>query len=104
MFLQRYFAGAPLIDAYWYSVHEPGEGIFVGDPMTQPYAPKAKLNNAGQIEFTTTGLVARHVYKVTGATAALRSFWWRAFTSTVGPARAAAAGGLRHKLVYGIDV
>jgi uncharacterized protein (TIGR03790 family) len=66
MFLQRYFAGAPLIDAYWYSVHEPGEGIFVGDPMTQPYAPKAKLNNAGQIEFTTTGLVARHVYKVTG--------------------------------------
>jgi len=66
MFLQRYFAGAPLIDAYWYSVREPGEGIFVGDPMAQPYAPSARINHAGQVEFTTTGLVNRHLYKVTG--------------------------------------
>jgi len=66
MFLQRYFGGAPLIDAYWYSVREPGEGIFVGDPMAQPYGPKARINFPGQVELSTTALVPNHIYKVTG--------------------------------------
>jgi uncharacterized protein (TIGR03790 family) len=66
MFLQRYFTGVPLIDAYWHSVREPGEGIFVGDPMAQPYASKARINVPGQVEFTSTRLLANHIYKVTG--------------------------------------
>jgi len=66
MFLERYFGGAPLIDAYWYSVREPGEGIFIGDPMTQPYGTKARTNFPGQVELSTTALVTNHIYKVTG--------------------------------------
>ena len=66
LFLSRYFHGALLIDAYWQAVKEPGEGIFVGDPLTQPYAPRARMNAAGQIELSTTGLADAHVYKVMG--------------------------------------
>jgi uncharacterized protein (TIGR03790 family) len=66
MFMQRYFSGATLIDAYWQSVKKPGEGIFVGDPLAQPWATKAQLNGPGQVELITTGLPVDHIYKVTG--------------------------------------
>jgi uncharacterized protein (TIGR03790 family) len=66
MFMQRYFAGATLIDAYWQSVRMPGEGIFVGDPLAQPWAATARVNATGQVELTTTSLLAFHIYKLTG--------------------------------------
>jgi uncharacterized protein (TIGR03790 family) len=66
MLLRRYFAGATLIDAYWQSVQMPGEGVFVGDPLAQPYASLARLNGAGQVELATTGLPDGHLYKVVG--------------------------------------
>ena len=65
-FLASYYSGAPLIEAYWQSVAQPGEGIFVGDPLAQPYAPTARMNGAGQVELSTTGLPTSNVYKVVG--------------------------------------
>jgi uncharacterized protein (TIGR03790 family) len=67
MFLESYYSGVPLIEAYWQSVQQPGEGVFVGDPMAQPYAPRTRVNGAGQVELSTTGLPTSHVYKVTGS-------------------------------------
>lgn len=36
--MARYMRGETLIQAYWKSVAWPGEGIFVGDPLAQPFA------------------------------------------------------------------
>jgi uncharacterized protein (TIGR03790 family) len=35
--LPWYFRGATLIEAYWKSVHWPGEGLFVGEPLARPW-------------------------------------------------------------------
>lgn len=35
--MQRYLAGETLLEAYWKSVRQPGEGVFVGDPLARPY-------------------------------------------------------------------
>jgi len=41
--LQYYLRGNTLIEAYWKSVWEPGQGIFVGEPLARPFAsPPAK--------------------------------------------------------------
>jgi uncharacterized protein (TIGR03790 family) len=68
MVIDRYYVGATLMDAYWQSVKQPGEGIFVGDPLTQPYAPTARLTPGNQVELTTTGLAPGALYKVVGVT------------------------------------
>lgn len=36
-FLEVYFRGATLLQAYWSSVNWPGEGLFVGDPLARPF-------------------------------------------------------------------
>ena len=41
VFLEQYYKGETLIEAYWKSVQMPGEGIFVGDPLTRPYGSHA---------------------------------------------------------------
>jgi uncharacterized protein (TIGR03790 family) len=33
-----YLRGSTLIEAYWKSVQQPGQGIFVGEPMAKPFA------------------------------------------------------------------
>lgn len=33
-----YLRGSSLIEAYWKSVSEPGQGIFVGEPLAKPFA------------------------------------------------------------------
>ncbi len=33
-----YLRGSSLIEAYWRSVQEPGQGIFVGEPLAKPFA------------------------------------------------------------------
>jgi uncharacterized protein (TIGR03790 family) len=35
----RYLAGETLLEAYWKSVLMPGQGVFVGDPLTAPFRP-----------------------------------------------------------------
>ncbi|MEE2729382.1 MAG: TIGR03790 family protein [Pseudomonadota bacterium] len=39
--MRRRLSGASLIDAYWSSVKMPGQGVFVGEPMSAPYASPA---------------------------------------------------------------
>lgn len=38
--IARYFHGETLIEAYWKSVAWPGEGIFIGEPLAAPFAPR----------------------------------------------------------------
>jgi uncharacterized protein (TIGR03790 family) len=35
--VRRYTAGETLVEAYWKSVRMPGQGLFVGDPLTRPF-------------------------------------------------------------------
>jgi len=37
-----YLRGNSLIEAYWKSVEEPGQGIFVGEPLARPFAYKPR--------------------------------------------------------------
>ena len=36
--MYHYLRGSSLIEAYWKSVAQPGQGIFVGDPLAKPFA------------------------------------------------------------------
>ena len=36
----RYAEGNSLIEAYWKSVASPGEGVFIGEPLAKPFAPR----------------------------------------------------------------
>ena len=42
MVIRRYLQGETLIEAYWKSVAWPGEGIFIGEPLARPFAPRTK--------------------------------------------------------------
>lgn len=35
--MEHYSSGSTLIEAYWKSVQQPGEGIFIGDPLVAPF-------------------------------------------------------------------
>lgn len=36
--MENYLRGSTLIEAYWKSVAQPGQGIFVGEPLAKPFA------------------------------------------------------------------
>ncbi len=40
-----YLRGSSLIEAYWKSVVQPGQGIFVGEPLAKPFALPARRMN-----------------------------------------------------------
>jgi len=42
----HYAEGDSLIEAYWKSVAWPGEGVFIGEPLAKPFAPR--LSNIGK--------------------------------------------------------
>ncbi|BCT69061.1 hypothetical protein NNRS527_02675 [Nitrosospira sp. NRS527] len=46
----HYALGESAIESYWKSVAWPGEGVFVGEPLAQPFAPELKEIRAGQFE------------------------------------------------------
>jgi uncharacterized protein (TIGR03790 family) len=46
----HYALGATAIEAYWKSVAWPGEGVFVGEPLSQPFGPDLKEVHPGQFE------------------------------------------------------
>jgi len=46
----HYALGASAIEAYWKSVAWPGEGVFVGEPLAQPFAPALREIHPGQFE------------------------------------------------------
>lgn len=40
--MYHYLRGSTLIEAYWKSVAQPGQGIFVGEPLAKPFAYQTK--------------------------------------------------------------
>lgn len=46
----HYALGASAIEAYWKSVSWPGEGVFIGEPLAQPFAPELREIRTGQFE------------------------------------------------------
>jgi len=44
--LYFYLRGNSLIEAYWKSVEEPGQGIFVGEPLAKPFAYKSNKTDS----------------------------------------------------------
>ncbi len=46
--IEQYYRGASLIEAYWKSVQQPGQGLFVGEPLARPFAdaPSFKLEGS----------------------------------------------------------
>jgi uncharacterized protein (TIGR03790 family) len=40
IFLDHYLRGDSLLEAYWKSVAMPGQGLFIGEPLARPYAPR----------------------------------------------------------------
>ncbi|MFG6448601.1 TIGR03790 family protein [Roseateles sp. BYS180W] len=45
--LDQYYRGASLIEAYWKSVKNPGQGLFVGEPLARPWPDQPKLEVVG---------------------------------------------------------
>ncbi|MBA4141533.1 MAG: TIGR03790 family protein [Nitrosospira sp.] len=46
----HYALGASAIEAYWKSVAWPGEGVFIGEPLAQPFSPHLREIRPGQFE------------------------------------------------------
>ena len=63
-FVSSYFGGATVLEAYWKSVRTPGEGIFVGDPLTRPYGTRVTLGDDGSMEIFTTILRPGKTYSL----------------------------------------
>ncbi|WP_077032965.1 TIGR03790 family protein [Pelomonas sp. KK5] len=45
--IDQYWRGATLIEAYWKSVATPGQGLFVGEPLAQPWRDAPTLTISG---------------------------------------------------------
>lgn len=55
--IDQYYRGATLIEAYWKSVDWPGQGLFVGEPLAQPFADKPSFTLVGnQYQIVTRAL------------------------------------------------
>jgi uncharacterized protein (TIGR03790 family) len=46
----HYALGSSAVEAYWKSVAWPGEGVFIGEPLARPFAPKIHEVKPGQFE------------------------------------------------------
>jgi uncharacterized protein (TIGR03790 family) len=46
LFLTYYLRGDTLIESYWRSVAMPGQGLFIGEPLARPWAPKTSKKPA----------------------------------------------------------
>ncbi len=53
LLLENYLSGQSLIEAYWKSVQQPGEGLFIGDPLAAPYDGFQVESNTNEITLTT---------------------------------------------------
>lgn len=42
LLIHHYLRGSSLIEAYWKSVAQPGQGVFVGEPLAKPFAYSAE--------------------------------------------------------------
>ncbi len=61
--IDQYYRGATLIEAYWKSVQWPGQGLFVGEPLAQPFRDSPGFAiDAGQYLISTRALRANSTY------------------------------------------
>jgi len=61
--IDQYYRGATLIEAYWKSVQWPGQGLFVGEPLAQPFRDSPGFSvDAGQYLISTRSLRANSTY------------------------------------------
>lgn len=61
--LSHYFRGETVLEAYWKSVAWPGEGLFVGDPLAQPWGSTVTTDD-GRLTIRTTVLDPRKRYEL----------------------------------------
>jgi uncharacterized protein (TIGR03790 family) len=66
--IPHYFGGESLIEAYWKSVQWPGQGIFIGEPLANPYRDSMTMVG-DEMEITVRWLVAGRTYQVESANA-----------------------------------
>jgi len=63
--IDQYYRGATLIEAYWKSVQWPGQGLFVGEPLAQPFRDSSSFTvSAGQYLISTRSLRANSTYSL----------------------------------------
>lgn len=63
--LPYYFRGNTLVEAYWKSVSEPGEGVFVGEPLARPWGSRVTFKE-GKLTIQTTILQPTKKYLLRG--------------------------------------
>ncbi len=63
LLMDYYTSGQTLIEAYWKSVQQPGEGLFIGEPLAAPYDGVKTESNANEILLETRVLRAGR-YKI----------------------------------------
>lgn len=66
MMMKRYLAGETLIEAYWKSVAMPGQGLFIGDPLANPFGGYRVVFDGRDLSVQAGGLKAG-TYEVAGA-------------------------------------
>ena len=63
--IRRYLSGESLIEAYWKSVAMPGQGIFIGEPLANPYGGySVSLENDTTLVIRTRTLQANKRYRL----------------------------------------
>ncbi|MAQ13983.1 MAG: TIGR03790 family protein [Sandaracinus sp.] len=55
--IEHYWRGETLVEAYWKSVQWPGEGLFVGEPLAQPFGRQDVTIDADTITIETNAVV-----------------------------------------------
>lgn len=70
----RYFQGATAVEAYWKSVQWPGEGLFIGEPLSAPWHRPIVTVSNGTLTIKTSALDPNVPYRLEGANAAAGPF------------------------------
>jgi hypothetical protein len=73
--IDQYYRGASLIEAYWKSVQWPGQGLFVGEPLAQPFRGSPSMTvGSGQYLISTRAMRAYSRYSLDYRTATSSSW------------------------------
>jgi uncharacterized protein (TIGR03790 family) len=67
--LDHYYRGEPVVEAYWRSVAEPGEGLFLGEPLARPWGLLGSVLDGGVLTMQTTALEPGVAYGIEAADA-----------------------------------
>ncbi len=65
--ISHYYRGNTLLEAYWKSVHWPGEGVFVGEPLAAPWGRSFIRFENGALTIRSTLLKPRQQYVIVAA-------------------------------------